>query len=808
MAQGGSSEKSQGGSSEKSQGGSADKSLISKLPRRSKKKGNQRQIPWLYDLVLWALSVLIDLFFREVHPRGAWKVPKKGPVILVAAPHANQFIDSLILMRILKTEANRRISYLIAEKSTKRMFIGFMSAASGAISVGRALDKVKPAKGKIYLPDPENDPTLIRGIDTDFKNADFEVGGLIVLPKNRGQTPSTDIAEILSPTEIRLKKPFKSPEALECLTSTGPSDPGTAAAGTSEQKHSEQRGCSFKVAPYVDQTKVYNAVFEELEAGGCIGIFPEGGSHDRPDLLPLKAGVAIMALGAEANYPGCGVKIIPIGMNYFHAHKFRSRAVIEFGHPIEVHPDQVEAYKAGDRRNAVGSLLETVYQGLVAVTQSCPDYDTLMLVQAARRLYNPTGKKLPLPLVVELNRRLVKGYTKYKDDPRVVELKQDVLDYNRQLRALGIRDHQLEWGNPAKRPRWYILGTLIYRLGQLLILGMGTLPGLAMFWPVFVTTKVISAKKSREALAASTVKLEGRDVIATWKLLVAMAFAPALYIYYTVIVSFWLTYNRRGSYYTHRVPWWMVARTYVPDFLPIWLFAILFFILCIGVTFAALRIGEIGMDIVKSLPPLFVALNPRSSSRIVQLRHRRERLSAKVTEVINTLGPDIFPDFDAKRIVADPFREGAYQSKYKKMPEEPRLADSVEPPTPTSGGFDDTAESAKSFGFLPSNESFGNIGGFGFFASRPTTPKSRSRSRSSSAGGALSSGLKPLKALNDGPSVTSLDEVSKRIRGAMRERGRKRESEGVETGTESSWDMASEGQVTPPTEDEEPKKDR
>jgi len=61
-----------------------------KVPRQRKKKGNTRMIPWLYDLVLWALSVLIDLFFREVHPRGAWKVPKTGPIILVAAPHANQ----------------------------------------------------------------------------------------------------------------------------------------------------------------------------------------------------------------------------------------------------------------------------------------------------------------------------------------------------------------------------------------------------------------------------------------------------------------------------------------------------------------------------------------------------------------------------------------------------------------------------------------------------------------------------------------------------------------------------------------------
>lgn len=62
------------------------------MPEQTKRKGKatQRVVPWLYDLVLWALSVLIDLFFREVATRGAWRVPKSGPIILVAAPHANQ----------------------------------------------------------------------------------------------------------------------------------------------------------------------------------------------------------------------------------------------------------------------------------------------------------------------------------------------------------------------------------------------------------------------------------------------------------------------------------------------------------------------------------------------------------------------------------------------------------------------------------------------------------------------------------------------------------------------------------------------
>lgn len=56
----------------------------------ARKKELVPMVDWVYDLILWGMSVLVDLFFREVHPRGSWKVPRRGPVIFVAAPHANQ----------------------------------------------------------------------------------------------------------------------------------------------------------------------------------------------------------------------------------------------------------------------------------------------------------------------------------------------------------------------------------------------------------------------------------------------------------------------------------------------------------------------------------------------------------------------------------------------------------------------------------------------------------------------------------------------------------------------------------------------
>lgn len=106
-----------------------------------------------------------------------------------------------------------------------------------------------------------------------------------------------------------------------------------------------------------------------------------GGSHDRPDLLPLKAGFSIMAMGAMNANPDLRVKIVPVGLSYFHPHKFRSRAVVEFGAPIDVPLELVELYKAGGskKRDACGKLLEVVHDGLKAVTLRAPDFETLMV---------------------------------------------------------------------------------------------------------------------------------------------------------------------------------------------------------------------------------------------------------------------------------------------------------------------------------------------------------------------------------------------------------------------------------------------
>ncbi|KAG6034229.1 hypothetical protein E4U41_006632 [Claviceps citrina] len=721
-------------------------------------------VNWKYDLFLYLMGNLVDFFFREVVPRGSWKVPKSGPVLFVAAPHANQFVDGLILQRTLRQEAGRRVSLLIAQKSIHG-FIGWASRQVSSVPVGRAQDVTKTAPGTIYLPDPVNDPTLVRGVGTNFGTGPGQTHGVIFLPPGKDTASvSNDVAEIIGPEEIRLKRPFKGKLAMLQLTGRDDIDEnGQLRHGHVKGPAPGYQGTEFKVAPNIDQTKVYKAVFSRLLTGGCVGIFPEGGSHDRTELLPIKAGVAIMALGALEQAPECGLKIVPVGMNYFHAHKFRSRAVVEFGTPFEIPPQLVEAYSNNRRREAIGKVIDTVYEALSAVTVSTPNYDTLMLIQAARRLYNPTGRKLPLPVVVELNRRLAQGYERYKDDERITSLSASVKNYNSQLRYLNLKDHQVQY---AKMSIFKVLLLFVYRSIKLSFLFVCTIPGLLLFAPVFVATKIISIQKAKTALAGSTVKVRGRDVMATWKILVAMVIAPTVYHMYSILIVFKV--------------WQDGLWGYVPRWVPLWLAYFAIWPAMIGITFAALRFGEVGMDIFKSLRPLVLCVVPSSDFNIHTLRLRRAELSAQVTDLINTLGPEMFPDFDKTRLVPDMTRvegggvvgggRGSLADAGKSHKRKDSDQSSTGADTPSMLSRRNTTQSSRA---LPRNDSFSNIGQVGIFSTRPPS-RSRSRSRSGSAGaGGFGSGGFPISGFTTLDSAEGFSEASQKIRQAMKDRRRR-----------------------------------
>jgi len=350
-----------------------------------------------------------------------------------------------------------------------------------------------------------------------------------------------------------------------------------------------------------------------------------------------------MALGAMANHPSLRVRIVPVGLSYFHPHRFRSRAVIEFGAAMDVPPELVQMFKEGGpkKREACTKLLDHIYDGLKTVTLRAPDYETLMVVQAARRLYEAPGQQFSLGRVVELNRRFLEAYQHFHTDARVQRLRENVLKYNRLLRDLGLRDHQVP---RAQKAGWRTLGLFLYRLTLLISWGILSLPGVVLNAPIFILASIISRKKAKQALAASSVKVAGRDVLATWKILISLGVAPVLYASYAFLATF------------------IATKANLPVVWRIWTPIIAIIILPI-MSYAALKFGEAGVDILKSLRPLIIALVPGQQKLVNKLKKMRASLASELNEIINELGPQLWDDFDTWRMLVPSDKPGIWRRR-------------------------------------------------------------------------------------------------------------------------------------------------
>ena len=126
-----------------------------------------------------------------------------------------------------------------------------------------------------------------------------------------------------------------------------------------------------------------------------------------------------------------------------------------------------------------------------------------------------------------------------------------------------------------------------------------------------------------EALAASTVKIAGRDVLATWKVLVALGMAPPLYALYAVFTV------------------WLAYRYQMPRAVKLWT-PIATFALLNTAGYSALRFGESGMDVYKSLRPLLLSLIPGNARYLERLQTMRRDLTIQLAQTIDEFGPQMY----------------------------------------------------------------------------------------------------------------------------------------------------------------------
>jgi 1-acyl-sn-glycerol-3-phosphate acyltransferase len=133
-----------------------------------------------------------------------------------------------------------------------------------------------------------------------------------------------------------------------------------------------------------DNVSAFDECHEALGRGDIVCIFPEGTTHDRPRLDPIRTGAARIAIGARAVGAAEPV-VVPVGLTYPDKLAIRSAVLIEFGPPIElaelVPPDAQE-----DDHDAVNTLTEAIHVGLRAVSPDFEDMEDWLTFELAAEI--------------------------------------------------------------------------------------------------------------------------------------------------------------------------------------------------------------------------------------------------------------------------------------------------------------------------------------------------------------------------------------------------------------------------------------
>jgi len=264
----------------------------------------------------------------------------------------------------------------------------------------------------------------------------------------------------------------------------------------------------------------FEACHRHLERGGAIALFPEGLSHERQAVMPLKTGCARIALEAESrNAFQLGIQIAPVGFYLPERHLFRSDALVIYGSPLDPAPHFAHYREAP--QEAVRQLTAELERRLRRLTLHVPQAEDEALIGELREI-------LAAPEAVarrlEVDQVLVDAvkYFQQNDPARYRRLRSEVLPYGRLLDALGLEHGQLG--------RTYRLGAVLRYLAPRVALAIAGLP-------VFLFGALNNLLPYK--IPAWTARALTRDVVevATIKLLTGMVTFPVFYALQTWLVA-------------------------------------------------------------------------------------------------------------------------------------------------------------------------------------------------------------------------------------------------------------------------------
>jgi len=194
--------------------------------------------------------------------------------------------------------------------------------------------------------------------------------------------------------------------------------------------------------------KTFAACRELLSKGGSMALFPEGISHNKPNLQPFKSGTARIALGAASMQKGDQpVRIVPAGLYYTEKQIFRSDALMCYGPSVEVEVVELDE-NFEPPREAVHALTDQLKEALAKVTLEAKHDEVLSLVEKAEGIFSSTSKN-DLAEEMEMRKRFLRAYDKLQENhhDRLNDLKDRIDAYASELNQWGVQADKIKAEN-------------------------------------------------------------------------------------------------------------------------------------------------------------------------------------------------------------------------------------------------------------------------------------------------------------------------------------------------------------------------
>ena len=265
----------------------------------------------------------------------------------------------------------------------------------------------------------------------------------------------------------------------------------------------------------------FEAVYRVLERGEAVALFPEGITHDDPQLKEVKTGAARMALELEHRHGGkLGLQIVPVGLTFSAKEIYRSEALANFGQPIRA-ADFLVDYET-QRKECIRKLSAEIEARIQALILHIPDLEQARVIAAVKRLYLErlqVGDQVventttPRANELELTQQISAAVQQiYRTTPEVAQGFTTRLNrYELWLARLRISDTELaQFQNHGVRVRRNLLKTLL-GLVLLPLASYGWIfrlpPALVVTWAVhrFANPNVRKAQVSTATIVAGVV---------------------------------------------------------------------------------------------------------------------------------------------------------------------------------------------------------------------------------------------------------------------------------------------------------------